>query len=539
MTTQEPSTLALCRTLPGLRSLNPQSMASRLTGNAFEGLPAGVTRSDLMWSLERGGSACGLSPAEVRRLLYLVRHTAEIDWQGDEAMPVVWVSVTRMASDLGVSRQRIAAVERRLAETGWLSHRDAPDRRRRGMRDPLTGRIVGGKAWGVELGALGARYGELAAAAGQRDADWAARCDLRRSSAALRCEIRRLHAALGGGVVAGDSPAEALPEGAPPAALGDENVALQALRDRLAERLAAPAAHALADDGVIDAGGDLVTDPADPDAADQDAAPPALPAGDGEAEQDGWRAADESACNAVPPDRSPAAPAPAVGGEPAGSLRGTQGFPSGKQNIPPILIQRESTEKPSGNRPGDEIVDAGNGAAGAQAAEPCRAAGDDGPGRGEWRAADDPADCGVRWLTPDRVAAVASPRFRELQAHGAAGEGGLGGEMNAGWLAVLAAADVRRCELGIHDGAWRAVVRALGWAGAAVLVAVIDGRCQERASFVWSPPAFAVACGKRGVTGDLHLHRSVWGLETRRRVRRARPVGEGVDPARLARGIRR
>lgn len=456
----------LYETAPGLRSLTPQSMGSRLAAAGFDGLPPGVSRSDLMEAIELGGTRCGLTSAQVKRLVYLVRHTAEIDWQDAGAMPVVWVSVGRMAFELGVSRRRISEVERQLAEAGWLSHRDSGSRRRFGERDPETGRIVNIKTFGVELGALGLRYGELAAAAVRRDAEWAAVRALRASSSSLRGEIRRLHAALDGRVEPGDAPADPLAESAPLEALEAENAALQALRDRLAGRLEA-------------------------------LAPPRLVT--------------------VEEPRLVTAAGP------------NEGSPSAAQTFPPIPIQRESVTEPVGNRP---VGDAEEGAAsGPMPRADDGGQGDDGPGRAEDRRPGDPGDCGVRWLTPDRVAGVASPRFRGFLV--GAGPGG------PGWLDVVAAAEARRLELGIHDGAWRAAGRALGWTGAAVLVAVIDGRCEERASFVWSPPAFTVACARLAASGELHLHKSVWGLETRRRIRAARAPGDGVPLDRLARGIRR
>ena len=453
----------LYATAPGLRSLTPQSMESRLAAAGFDGLPPGVSRKDLMRAIKLGGPRCGLTAAQVKRLRYLVRHTSEIDWQDAGAMPVVWVSVAKMAHDFGVSRRRIAVVERELAEAGWLSHRDSGSRRRFGERDPVTGRIV--NAFGVELGALGARYSELAAAAVRRDAEWAVKRDLRASSSSLRCEIRRVHAALDGRVEPGDAPADPLPPDAPLDDLEDENAALQALRDRLAGRLAA-------------------------------LAPPRLVTADG----------------------------PRL----VTAQGAKEGSPWGDDGFPHILIQTESVTD-VGNRPGGDVEDEADVGAGPAAED--GAAGDDGPGRAEDRRPGDPGDCGVRWLTPDRVAGAASPRFRGLlEATGPDGPG---------WIDVLAVAETRRRELGIHDGAWRTAGRALGWIGAAVLVAVIDGRCEERASFVWSPPAFAVACAKRAAAGELHLHKSVWGLETRRRIRAARAPGDGVPLDRLARGIRR
>ena len=438
-------------TAPGLRSLTPQSSASRQAADDFGGLPPGVTRSDLMRVLEKGGPRCGLTSAQVQRLLYLVRHTAEIDWQDGGAMPVVWVSVSKMAHDLGVSRQRIAEVERQLAETGWVSHRDAGSRRRWGERDPESGRIV--NAFGIQLGALGGRYGELAAAAVRRDADWAVRRALRASSSSLHCEIRRLHAALEGEVLPGDAPPPAVPEDAPLEALEDENAALRAVRDRLAGRLAALAPPRL----VTDESPRLVT----------------------------------------------------AGGE-------GQGLPSGKENLPPILIQTESVTETVGNRPAGEA--AGGVAGPTVGAAPADGGGDDGPGRKRAVRLGDPGDCGVRWLTPDRVAGAASPRFREVLAR-------VAGSPEPGWIDLLAAADTRRRELGIHEGAWRAAGRALGWVGAATLVAVIDGRREDWEWFVYSPPAFATACARLAAAGELHLHKSIWGLETRRAKREAVRAG--------------
>ena len=445
----------LYATAPGLRSLTPQSMGSRVAAAGFDGLPPGVSRSDLMQAIKLGGPGCGLTSAQVERLVYLVRHTFEIDWQDTGAMPVVWVSVAKMAFDFRVSRQRIAQVERQLAETGWVSHRDSGSRRRWGERDPETGRIV--DAFGVELGALGARYGELAAAAVRHDAEWAAVRALRASSSSLRCDIRRIHAALADRVEPGDAPAEPLAASASLEAHEEENAALQALRDRLAGRLDALGPPR------------LVTD-----------------AGEGE------------------------------------------GFPSGQAHFPPILIQTEQVTN-VGNRPvGDVESDAASGSASAARAG---GAGDARPGGAERRRLGDPGDCGVRWLTPDRVAAISSRNFqRYLPATGTDG---------LGWIDVLAAADTRRRELGIHDGAWRAAGRALGWAGAAVLVAVIDGRSEEQVSFVRNPAGFAIACARLAGAGKLHLHKSVWGLETDQRYREARPMGDGVPLGRLARGIRR
>ena len=417
-------------TVRGLRGSTPQSTATRQAADDFDGLPPGVTRSDLMRAVEDGGRWCGLTGVQIRRLVYLVRHTAEIDWQDEGTMPVVWVSVSKMAHDFGVSRQRIAAVERQLAEAGWVSHRDAPDRRRRGERDPETGRIV--DAWGIELGALGARYGELAEAALRCEADWVARRDLKQSSSALRCEIRQFYAAFDGKTSSDEAPTEALPGDAPLEALEDEHAALRSLRDRLADRLAA-------------------------------LAPPRPVTGGGE----------------------------------------TRGLPAQTPDTHPILLQTES-RVPDGNRP--VRSDGGADPAGeASTEDPPDPTGDDGPRRNK---TDPNVDFGIQHVDAGRVAAVASESWQRE----ADGEG---------WRGNAWACEVVRPALRIGDKAWFEAVQVLGIRAAVVVVAIIDGRCQDRATHVRNPSAFLMGCVRRARTGDLRLHRSIWGLEARKRRREA------------------
>ncbi len=129
------------------------------------------------------------------------------------------------------------------------------------------------------------------------------------------------------------------------------------------------------------------------------------------------------------------------------------------------------------------------------------------PGRGN---IDPERDFGVQHLQPGRVAAVASAAFRDLAG------------ADPGWRDVRWACERQRLALGIHDTAWSRAVSVLGIRAAAVLVAVIDGRCRDKTSFVWNPSGFVVGCVKRAEAGGLHLHRSVWGLERTQQWRDAR-----------------
>ncbi len=442
--------------VPGLRAVRPETLAARLAGGSFDGLPAGTGKSALQRALKEGGRHCGLSRVEVDRLVYLVQHTMEIDWCDDESMPVVWRSVGRMAHDLGCSVRWVNEIERRLEESGWITHRDSGNRHRWGERDPETGCVV--RAYGVDLRPLGARYQELVAAAEGSAAEWRERKAVRADSSALRNEIRGLHATLGRDWEAGPR----LPDRAPFQDLLAERDRLVAIRDELAQALRMTDDCSEAQD---EAGGASVALPGGVDAG-------------AELEVSGVEDADTSAIR----NKSSAWAEPDC------------------RSIP---IHTESVT--TGNRP--PAPDDGAGPDGVPCEDTAPAdAGDTGPG---WKQRDDEPDFGVRHLQPGRVAAAASARFRQL-----AGD-------DPGWRDIAWAAAIRREELGIHDDAWRRAGRALGVRAVTVLVAVIDGRCQEKATFVWNPSGFALGCVARAAAGGLHLHKSIWGLEVRRRQREA------------------
>ena len=422
--------------------------------------------------IESGGPDCGLTRAQTERLVYLVRHTLEIDWHDDGSTPIVWISVSRMAWELRISVRRVNEVERELVAAGWVAHRDSGNRRRWGERDPETGHV--GLAFGLDLSPLGARYDDLAAAAEQREAEWPMRRGARDVSASLRCEIRQLLVGLDRLDEFEAATGTALPMTASVDALEDERWRLEAVRDALRNDMLAVAGLRNAEER---ARGKLLVREGDPEGA---------------------------ARLVTPVDGCSRAEHLAVSGGSEGSARPEQRFRH-------ILIQRESAVTCGGNRPAvNEFAVASDAAAAAYALPASGEAGDEAPKQGipsRRRRLGDPGDCGVRHLQPDRVAAAGSERFRALTG------------VDPGWETVFDAASLRRCELGINDASWRAVLKALGWIGAAVLVVVIDGRCGERARFVWSPSGFAMACAERGRRGALHLHKSVWGIEHRRRFR--------------------
>lgn len=450
-------------TIQGLRAVTSATVASRLAAAGFEGLPGGVGRCDLMRAIEAGGRGCGFSRNEVRRLVYLVRHTWEIDWQGEDGLPVVWKSVEAMAEDLAVSRQQVNAVERSLAGKGAIAHRDSASRRRWGERDPGTGRVT--RAYGVDLRPLAGLYDEFLAAARAVEDERRAKKAVREDSAALRVEIRQLAAALGRETGLDWWPLKA---DASLAALVAERDRVRAMRDALVSEI--PGGGGGSASGNADVGGEsgsvenhkgvrVVSERGDP--------PP--PAG-GEG-----KAADRAGECSLPPERNLTAP--------------------------PIPLQTDS-RVPEGNRPARSAGGA-DPSGETSPGDPNSSAGDNGPGR---NTIDPDLDFGVQHLQPDRVAAVASDLWRR-EAEG------------QGWRGNRWACEVVRQELGIHDRAWHLALRVLGIRATVVLVAIIDGRCQDKATFVWNPSGFVVGCVKRAEAGGLHLHRSIWGLERQRRWR--------------------
>ncbi len=491
-------------TIQGLRAITPAAVAGQLAADAFEGLPDGVGRCDLMRAVEAGGGRCGFSRTEVRRLVYLVRYTREIDWTDEDGLPMVWKGVEAMAEELGISRQQVNAVERRLAGKGAIAHKDSASRRRWGERDPVTGHVT--KACGVDLRPLAGLYGEFIAAARAAADERRMKKAVRAVSSALRIEIRQLAAGLGRDPGLDWWPLKA---GAGLAALIAERERLAAMRNALLAEFpgggggsAPEAAGGGSRDARDHSDGKAGSECGDPPPAlgsdDAKGAPgPALrkPAGDlaRQTPVDHRTDADRRQEDRRRPAQGKAADQK---GEDALSAAGQQ-FPS------PILLQADS-RVPKGNRPARSAGGA-DPAGEACIGDPPDPAGDNGPGRNK---IDPNVDFGVQHVDADRVAAMGSESWRRE----AEGEG---------WRGNAWACELVRPALGIRDETWQRAVQEIGIRAAVVVVAIIDGRCQDRATFVWNPSAFLMGCVKRARTGDLHLHRSIWGLERQQRWREA------------------
>ncbi len=434
----------------GVRRATPNTVAAACAGAGFDGLPDGSTRSDLLRVLHRGGMACGLLRHEIARLAYLVGHTLEIDWQ-EGGRPLVWVPVGRQAEELGLSRRRIAQVERDLAEKGWISHRDAVDRGRRGCRDPVTGHVK--QAFGVDLAPLGVRFTELAAAADAAAALRERRETLRSELLALRMEIRCLQAALGR---KGEGDGE--PVVAPRLMTAEEMAgAVERLRDRR-DRLRAEVAGPPDDGG---GGGDQGGGVEHPGVDESATA-------EGEGDSGGGVPPESCRGEAARHRRNRAA----AGEEPVAGGGALRAAPGGEAAASPILIQIQDSVNFVGNRP-----ESSTGAAAARAsavpvdvtADTARA--DDGPG---WGAGPGPRH--------DRDA----ERLLALEAGDPA------------WRDLMDSGALRRLRLGIRPDTWVRAVEAMGARAAAVTVAVIDMRRREGV-FAGSPDYVLTVCGARAV----------------------------------------
>ena len=173
----------------GRRASSPlhRDMAARAA--RFAGLPANVSPYDILRLIKRVGNDIGFTPVLVQHLEYLIGFTRPGDWEPGNR-PVVYAQMTAQAIDLGITEEQVRVREGALHRLGALAWNDSGNHKRFGRRDPATGRIV--EAFGVDLSPLAALYHPLQDAAETRDRDIAAWKAGRNRAHALRAAVRRL-----------------------------------------------------------------------------------------------------------------------------------------------------------------------------------------------------------------------------------------------------------------------------------------------------------------------------------------------------------
>ncbi len=121
------------------------------------GLPAGKTKMDALKAVKKARRSLDLKPAALDYLERLVRMTKAEDWS-EGATPVAFGQVKTMADELDVDERTINNYERCLAERGLILWNDYGNCRRFGRRDE-NGKLV--DAYGIVLSPLIERFGEI------------------------------------------------------------------------------------------------------------------------------------------------------------------------------------------------------------------------------------------------------------------------------------------------------------------------------------------------------------------------------------------
>lgn len=165
---------------------------SNVSGKEAALQPSGASfsrRYHLIRLIEAVGEQWGLSRSGMAHLIYLIRHTQEVDWLPGNRV-LVYKSVTAIARDHGVSERQIHNREQSLCDLLGLKIRVSGNFRRYGRRDAESGRIL--QAFGVDLAPLKALVPALESAAQAQEQERQQWQTLKHTLSGLRGSIRQL-----------------------------------------------------------------------------------------------------------------------------------------------------------------------------------------------------------------------------------------------------------------------------------------------------------------------------------------------------------
>ncbi len=123
----------------------------------FAGLPEGVSHWDVLSLLKRAKLVVGLTATLISYLEFLMGFTRPQDWQAGSS-PVVYLTVSAIASRRGISERQVLNIERALNRLGLLCWHDSGNKRRYGHRS-ADGELK--EAYGVNLAPLAALFNDL------------------------------------------------------------------------------------------------------------------------------------------------------------------------------------------------------------------------------------------------------------------------------------------------------------------------------------------------------------------------------------------
>ncbi len=199
----------------GCRSKRPEHAVAREAAEAWTGLEGGLNHKALLDMLEISAVAESLSlrKQHISYMRCILRKARPDDFAPGDWPPVVWMTKSKIAGDLGLKPRAVSNLEDDLARAGFIYWTDCASRRRNGWRDPETGRIA--CAYGVNLAPFAARADDI-------EATFEAVRKERKECQALVYEIAairtrtliRLKAALRSGAVEGSSIHELLDQAA-------------------------------------------------------------------------------------------------------------------------------------------------------------------------------------------------------------------------------------------------------------------------------------------------------------------------------------
>ncbi|WP_228873751.1 plasmid replication protein RepC [Roseibium aggregatum] len=124
---------------------------------ARSGLPAGKSKTDIFKVLKGARKSLGLGVPTLAYLEHLIGYTNKDDWR-EGGVPIVYVSVERLALELNVSVRTINTYERQLASRGLTLWSDSSNRKRYARR-AKDGTLI--EVYGVVLTPIAERFNEL------------------------------------------------------------------------------------------------------------------------------------------------------------------------------------------------------------------------------------------------------------------------------------------------------------------------------------------------------------------------------------------
>lgn len=147
----------------GCRSERPDHTVAREAARAWTGLEGGLNHKALLDMLDISAVAesFSLRKQHVRYMRCILHKARPDDFAPGDWPPVVWMTKSKIAEDLGLMPRAVGNLEDDLARAGFIYWTDCASRRRNGWRDPETGRIA--CAYGVNLAPFAARADEIEA----------------------------------------------------------------------------------------------------------------------------------------------------------------------------------------------------------------------------------------------------------------------------------------------------------------------------------------------------------------------------------------